>query len=131
MDAATAQFVRERAEFRCEYCRLPQLLHGLRFHIEHVQARQHYGSDVPGNLALACPECNLLKGPNLSAIDLETGKIVALFNPRTQEWTDHFAFDGSRLVGLTSSGRATIGLLKLNNPERVRVRELLFRLEGM
>ena len=32
MDAATSQFVRQRAGNRCEYCRLSQEFSGLRFH---------------------------------------------------------------------------------------------------
>jgi hypothetical protein len=127
MEATTVQLVRERAEFRCEYCQLPQLFHGLRFHVEHVRARQHYGTDSPENVALACPECNLLKGPNLSAVDLETDQTVSLFNPRTQQWNDHFVWSGNEIVGRTAVGRATVGLLKLNGPDRLRVRELLRR----
>jgi 5-methylcytosine-specific restriction endonuclease McrA len=42
---------------------LPQELSELRFHIEHVIPRQHGGSDDADNLALACPDCNLRKGP--------------------------------------------------------------------
>ena len=59
MDAAAIQFVRRRAGERCEYCGFLQEFSGLRFHIEHIVARQHGGSDESSNLALACPECNL------------------------------------------------------------------------
>ena len=58
MDAATAQLARQRAGNRCEYCRLLQEHSALRFHIEHIVAQQHGGTDDPENLALACPECN-------------------------------------------------------------------------
>jgi hypothetical protein len=55
MDADTRKRVRERAGDRCEYCLLPQSgLPIARFHIEHVIARQHGGTDAPDNLALAC-----------------------------------------------------------------------------
>src|SRR3989442_4636901 len=47
MDVATNQLVRQRAADRCEYCRLPEEFSGLRFHIEHIVARQHGGSDDP------------------------------------------------------------------------------------
>jgi hypothetical protein len=30
------------------------------------------------------------KGPNLTAIDPRTQRIVPLFNPRTQDWVEHF-----------------------------------------
>jgi 5-methylcytosine-specific restriction endonuclease McrA len=33
------------------------------------------------NLALACIDCNLQKGPNLSGIDPETRKVTELFIP--------------------------------------------------
>ena len=82
MDVATAQFVRERARNRCEYCGLPQEFSGLRFHIEHIVARQHGGTDDLGNLALACPECNFQKGTNLTSVDPETGLVNPLFHPR-------------------------------------------------
>jgi hypothetical protein len=42
MDAATSQRVRRRAANRCEYCHLPEEFSGLRFHVEHIVARQHY-----------------------------------------------------------------------------------------
>ena len=62
MDAATREFVRGRASGRCEYCGLPQsAVPFFTFHIEHIRARQHQGSDDPSNLALACPDCNAKK----------------------------------------------------------------------
>ena len=83
MDAAIRDLVRRRAGNRCEYCRLPQsALPHAPFHVEHVVAKQHGGSDDTVNLALACDRCNLHKGPNLSGIDTETGVTVPLFHPR-------------------------------------------------
>ncbi len=68
MDGQTQNFVRGRAQDRCEYCRIPQAVVISRFHVEHVIAKQHGGSDDESNLALACDRCNAFKGPNLSAI---------------------------------------------------------------
>lgn len=47
-----------------------------------------------------------------------SGEHVPLFNPRFQPWADHFAWspDGTRVVGLTSVGRATVVALRMNNP---------------
>jgi hypothetical protein len=54
MDAATKRLVRERAEGRCEYCRLPQAAQPfIAFHVEHIVARKHGGPDDAGNLCLA------------------------------------------------------------------------------
>jgi HNH endonuclease len=47
--------VRARAKDVCVYCRLPQSASPLKFHIEHVIARQHGGNTTLGNLALSCP----------------------------------------------------------------------------
>lgn len=128
MDSATSQLVRLRAGRRCEYCRLSQDHSALRFHIEHVIARQHGGTDDPANLALACPECNFLKGPNLSSVDPDTGQVTRLFHPRQDRWDDHFARRDARIVGKTPVGRTTVWLLEMNTGDRFHWRELLLRL---
>jgi hypothetical protein len=123
MDAARRQIVRQRANHRCEYCRLPQAAAPFfAFHIEHVRARQHGGGDDPYNLALACPDCNRFKGPNLSGIDPDSGQMVPLFNPRAHLWEEHFAFRGVRVIGLTPVGRVTVALLNMNEEARVEMR---------
>lgn len=125
MDAAVRQVVRERAEDRCEYCRLPQAGYELSFHVEHIIAKQHQQCDDPSNLALACNKCNLHKGTNLVTIDEVTGDRVDLFNPRTDSWDDHFAFIGPEIVGLTPMGRATARLLQMNTERRLILRQRL------
>jgi 5-methylcytosine-specific restriction endonuclease McrA len=45
MDAPLRQAVRARAAYQCEYCRVPQELSELRFHVEHIIPRQHGGDD--------------------------------------------------------------------------------------
>lgn len=128
MDARLGRLVRKRARERCEYCHLPQEFSDLVFHIEHVVPRQHGGKTQAENLALACPECNFIKGPNLTAVDPVTRKVVRLFNPRTQKWSAHFSFVGARIAGKTAVGRATTALLRMNETERVRVRTILSEL---
>ena len=55
MDERLRQTVRERADHRCEYCFLPQDAEPFfAYHVEHIVARQHGGSDDNENLALAC-----------------------------------------------------------------------------
>ena len=128
MDRAVSQLVRERARQRCEYCHLPQEFSALSFHVEHIVARQHGGPDEPANLALACPECNLRKGPNLTSIDPDTSEVTRLFNPRSDKWEDHFHRRGVRIVGRTGAGRTTVWLLEMNSSDRLRWREVLIRL---
>jgi hypothetical protein len=62
-------------------------------------ARQYGGSDDLDNLAMACAECNLHKGRDLSGIDHNSIQIVPLFNPRQQQWDDHFYWDGVKIMG--------------------------------
>jgi 5-methylcytosine-specific restriction endonuclease McrA len=115
MDAATRRQVRRRADNRCEYCGLPQdAVPVATFHIEHIIPKQHGGTDDPSNLALACFHCNQHKGPNLTGIDPHTAQIIPLFNPRTQLWREHFALQGTEILGLTPTGRATVGVLAIN-----------------
>ncbi len=125
MDSRVRRSIRGRAADRCEYCRLPQDAVEITFHVEHVIARQHGGTDSLENLALACDRCNLHKGPNLTAIDPASGAVVHLFNPRRDAWDDHFWFDAAVIEGLTPTGRATARLLEMNSPRRVALRASL------
>jgi 5-methylcytosine-specific restriction endonuclease McrA len=123
MGASLRQRVRERAGDRCEYCGLRREQSPFaRLQIEHIRARQHGGDDDPENLALACIDCNLRKGPNLAGIDPESGSMTPLFHPRTDRWDDHFQWNGIRIEGKTGKGRATIAVLALNHEDRLEVR---------
>jgi hypothetical protein len=90
-----------------------------------TSARQHQGGDDPSNLALACPDCNAKKGPNLVTVSPASGRIVELFNPRRDRWEDHFVKVGAEIVGVSEIGRATVQLLDMNEGERVLVRAQL------
>lgn len=126
MDAATRRNVRRRAQDHCEYCRLPQApAPFLTFHVEHIVATQHEHDDSPDNLALACPDCNRHKGPNLTSIDPQTREVVPLFHPRHDDWFVHFEVVGPEIVGLTDIGRTTARLLRFNDPERLAIRSAL------
>jgi len=123
MDTATRQFVRSRAAERCEYCHLPQAgAPFLTFHVEHIHAQQHVEDDALDNLAMACPDCNRYKGPNLTTLDPDTRSIVRLFHPRIDKWDEHFEFQGPVIVGRTPVGKATVRLLQMNADERVEMR---------
>src|SRR4051794_3686215 len=116
MNAATRQLVRDRAGDRCEYCGLPQeALPLVTFHVEHIRAKQHGGSDDPSNLALSCHHYNLHKGPNLTGIDPETDTLTPLFDPRRDAWDEHFARRGLLIVDLTPVGRTTVRVLAMNS----------------
>ena len=117
--------VRRRAQNHCEYCFIPQAAFRRPFHVEHILVKQHGGLTKLENLALACWQCNLKKGTNLTSIDPETGELTRLFHPRTDEWTDHFAsrmlnsrIGRVQILGLTPVGRATVRLLDFNEELR-------------
>jgi hypothetical protein len=130
IDAATRNLVWQRAEQRCEYCRLHQDDDPLLvFHVEHIIARQHGGTDLPGNLALCCHQDNRHKGPNLTGIDPITKKLTRLFNPRRHKWSRHFRWDGPMLVGRTAIGRTTVAVLGMNLRHRVILREALIAVD--
>lgn len=113
-----------RARHRCEYCQNPEVFSGGPFHVDHIVAESIGGATLLENLAYTCPRCNLHKGVRTHARDPVTAQTVSLFNPRTQEWRRHFAWDedGTRLIGLTRTGRATILALDLNHPTIVIAR---------
>ena len=92
---------------RCEYCRLHENdADFLAFHVEHIVARQHGGTEDPEFLCFACSACNWAKGPNLAG--MLGGKLYPLFNPRKQSWARHFYWDHTTLVGKTKTGMVTI-----------------------
>ncbi len=122
--------IRKRAAHRCEYCHSPEEFSLATFHTEHIIARQHDGSDDDSNLALACPDCNFLKGPNIASFDPATQEISRLFHPRTDTWENHFLKNNARIEGTTPIGRTTARLLDFNSATRLRQRDLLRLLQG-
>ena len=122
MDAELRQFVRERAAGRCEYCGLRQEQEPLRFHIEHIQPRQHDGGDAANNLALACHHCNLRKGTNLAGVDPQSQQLTRLFHPRLEDWTEHFTEEDGFVWGKTDVGRTTVRVLRMNEHGRAELR---------
>ena len=123
MPEALRRMTRERAGERCEYCRLPQIVSVLSFHIEHIIPRQHGGETRAENLALSCPHCNLRKGPNLTGIDPDSGEVCRLFHPRRDSWDVHFRREGVRIAGLTDAGRTTAWVLDFNTEDQLRLRK--------
>jgi hypothetical protein len=117
------QAVRARAGDCCEYCRLAQSSSFARFHVDHIIALKHGGTDADDNLCLACPDCNAHKGENVAALDPLTRAATKLYHPRQQVWDDHFKIHADAMLsGLTPEGRATILVLRINDEARVKQR---------
>ena len=130
MDARLKAQVRRRARFRCEYCQFPERFAELRFQMDHIIARQHSGRNDAANLALACFRCNSHKGTNLSGVAPKSGRVVPLFHPRRETWSEHFVWKESVLTGLTPAGRVTVNVLRINRPDAVLARTSLME-EGI
>lgn len=113
----------ERADYQCEYCQLPADLSFYPHEVDHVIALKHRGQTRSDNLAYACWRCNRYKGSDLRSFDPQTNEFRVLFNPRTQEWNEHFVLEGFRMIGLTPERRTTVELLQLNSEERLAERQ--------
>jgi hypothetical protein len=98
----------------------------LEFEVEHIVPAARSGSDELSNLALACRSCNLRKGTSERARDPLTGDLTRLFDPRRDDWGQHFwlSLDSFYIQGLTDVGRATARRLGMNRPLPVHARRL-------
>ncbi len=117
--------VRLRACGRCEYCRFPESHAVIPFEVEHIIPLKHGGITELKNLALACFYCNRYKGPNVAGLVDPGMMVVRLFHPRVDSWDAHFVWAGPELRALTDTARATISVLRINQPNAVAVRRTL------
>ena len=99
------RLVAERAVRRCEYCLLPAGVAFFPHEVDHIMASKHGGLTEAANLAFACWRCNRYKGTDLGSVDPQTGAFTRVFNPRTQDWQEHFIFLAGQIIPLTAEGR--------------------------
>lgn len=118
--------IRTQAKFRCGYCLRCETLTGMPMEFEHLIPIALGGKSIEENLWLSCRRCNEFKGVQIIVFDSETNSDVAIFNPRTQNWNEHFYWseDGTEIIGKTPIGRATINALNLNEQIIVVSRKL-------
>ena len=121
---AIRDLVRQRAGHQCEYCHTSERWQYVPFTVDHIVPLSGGGSDDPDNLALACFHCNRRKADRLMALDPDSGEEALLFNPRQDDWHEHFTWsaDGLLIIGLTSVGRATVESLTLNRERAISIR---------
>ena len=117
VNRATRNLVRSRANFLCEYCHSAEESSSTLFTIDHILPQSIGGSDELENLALACHRCNNNRYNFVTGTDPETEQEVTLFNPRQQQWSEHFNWsaDGLEIMGITPTGRGTCDRLDLND----------------
>jgi len=117
IDKNIRQLIREQAKYLCEYCHSPEEVSAALFEIDHIIPQSLGEFDALENLALACQRCNGYRYNFTKGIDPETKEEVSLFNPRWQQWSEHFIWtkDGLIIIGITSIGRATCNRLDFND----------------
>ena len=130
MTAAIPSDLRAQAhrldQARCAYCQTPEDWTITAFEIDHIIPVSAGGQATLENLCLTCPACNRFKAARQIATDPDTGRAVALYHPRRQEWSMHFMWSSDRLhvLGITPTGRATAEALRMNRPQLVNLRRL-------
>jgi hypothetical protein len=118
--------VAAQARYRCGFCLTQEAIIGWPMEFDHLLPRSLGGLTVEDNLWLACSPCNEHKGSRLLVVDPKTGWVVNVFNPRHQDWRDHFAWaaGGTRIDGTTAIGRATAAALHMNRSSIVLSRRI-------
>lgn len=111
--------VAKRADYRCEYCRRPEADSFIKFHIDHIISLKHGGITILDNLAFSCSICNGNKGSNVGSV-LQNGEVfVRLFNPRKDDWFEHFEVSEGVIYPKSEVAEATIKVLELNHLNRI------------
>lgn len=123
INSATRIQIRKRANGHCEYCQKIEYAIGFSYHVDHIIAKKHSGTDHLNNLAWSCFDCNVFKGTDLASYDNETGELTPLYNPRVQVWDEHFIKDDLWLRGKTAIGRVTVRILQMNHDDQLETRQ--------
>jgi hypothetical protein len=119
--------VRSRANSRCEYCCSQEKLSLNSFELDYILPKNRGGTNTLDNLGWSCRGCNSYKGQKTIGRDPVTGNLVPLYNPRTQQWNEHFDWsdDQTQIIAKTATGRATVATLRLNRETVVNLRLVL------
>lgn len=123
--------VRLRARHLCEYCLTLLALTGHEFTIDHIIPEAQGGTNDFTNLCFCCFWCNNYKQARTHFPDPRTGRVVPLFNPRRDQWREHFRWSSTatRIIGRTPLGRASVEALRLNRQSLVAARRIWVRHE--
>lgn len=115
----TRQWVRQRANFICEYCGISETDAGSELTLDHYQPIQKGGDDSPDNLVYCCHRCNEYKSDYFPVLSNHP----FLWNPRHTPASQHFIeLEDGTIKGLTTEGEFTIQLLRLNRAQLVAYR---------
>ena len=118
-----------RANYCCEYCHITHIDSYYGFQVDHIISRKHGGNTTLINLSFACPDCNRYKGSDLGTYLDDLTVLIRFFNPRLDNWDDHFETDNTGLItSKTDIGAATLKIFAINHPDRIIERQLLWKL---
>lgn len=117
--------VATRAYHCCEYCKSMDTFSPNYFTIDHIIPEPLSGTDTLDNLAYACFLCNRLKSNKSKIFDVASASWVNIYNPRSQDWNEHFAWseDLISIVGISAIGRVTVDELQLIRPKLISYRK--------
>jgi hypothetical protein len=117
ISSTSRQRIRQRANFLCEYCHSSEEASTSLFTFDHLIPQSLGGNDTENNLALACHRCNGRRYNFTDGIDPETQTTFPIFNPRQNNWSEHFIWsvDGQKILAITAIGRATLNRLDMND----------------
>lgn len=115
--------------YQCEYCRVYESNSFYTFQIDHIISLKHRGTNNLDNLAYACHICNRNKGSDLGSVLDSEKTLIRFFDPRTDNWLDHFDFDpNGQLYSKTPQGEVTIRILQMNHLDSILERRLLIEI---
>ena len=120
------QTIADRANLLCEYCLIAE---GDTFYgceVDHIMSLKHGGSSELDNVAYACALCNRAKGSDIGSVSA-SGEFTRFFNPRTDQWSEHFRLEGASIQPLTTIGEVTARILGFNDGARLHEREEMIR----
>ena len=125
--AEMRRVVRQRAQNRCEYCRIHEDDTEFGCEVDHIRSEKHLGKTELENLALACFFCNRNKGSDLgSMLGPDDARFVRFFNPRVDVWSDHFQLDLEQYIRpKTDVGLVTVRIFGFNAENRLLERQAL------
>ena len=115
-----------RAEGLCEYCLIHEDDTFMGCQVDHIVSEKHGGLTDLNNLSIACTCCNRAKGSDIGSVTI-AGLFCRFFNPRIDNWSDHFVLNGFRIVSRTDIGEVTARILEFNAIDRLLEREELAR----
>lgn len=114
-----------RGEHLCEYCLIHEDDTFFGCEVDHIISVKHGGQTEADNLAYACFFCNRQKGSDIGSIVWATGVFTRFFNPRTDQWGQHFRLEGAVIEPETDIGEVTARILDFNHGDRVLERQAL------